>query len=38
MARHHHAVTTVRDESISSPSRDYVAAMTEQRFQTPSAA
>ena len=38
MARHHNSVTKVRDESISSPSRDDFAAMLEESFITQSPA
>ncbi|GAA0570509.1 30S ribosomal protein S1 [Rhizomicrobium electricum] len=38
MARHHNSVTKVRDESISSPSRDDFAAMLEESFVTQSPA
>ncbi|MDE2181793.1 MAG: 30S ribosomal protein S1 [Alphaproteobacteria bacterium] len=38
MARHQHAVTKVRDESIASPSRDDFAAMLEESFVTQSPA
>ncbi len=38
MARHHQQVTKVRDESISSPSRDDFAAMLEESFVTQSPA
>jgi small subunit ribosomal protein S1 len=38
MARHHAAVTKIRDESISSPNRDDFAAMLEESFITQSPA
>ncbi len=38
MARHQNSITKVRDESISSPSRDDFAAMLEESFVTQSPA